>query len=289
MPPAFALRVRPLAVLVPTLALPAAPALAQPSDSATRVEPAPSLLSLERQPVPWTIELAPIVWGAAIEGDFTLGGANEFDARDINADEPSISWGGRALLRAGKLSLHVEAFHLANDSDNQTASQTIAANALTIPRGSLVDWEFEFTNFKGAVGYAFEPFVKNDDVTAFLDLYAGFRYADLSWELASPGIGSTSTDNAWAHPLIGARLTLDLPYNFEFGLESDIGIQPLGEETSFAWEILVGFQWEPVENVGVRFGFRHISSNFESDSDNGDENDFDFFAAGLYGSVVVRF
>jgi opacity protein-like surface antigen len=66
-----------------------------------------------------------------------------------------------------------------------------------------------------------------------------------------------------------------------------VGGMPTGN-TSYSFDIIVGVQWRPVENVGVQLGYRALFFGLGS-GDGESEFNFDGSLQGLYGGLVVRF
>lgn len=232
-------------------------------------------------------EIMPIVWWSSLAGDLTIAPGASFDIRNFNADEPTLAAGAEARIDARKLTFAVSGFHRSDSATNAGVTDPVTAGTLNIPRGGTANWDIDLTGATATAGYRFDPLVDDEDVTLSFDVYAGVRYLDLRIDIRSAGSGALF-DEAWAMPIAGARLRLDLPYEFEALIELDAGYLPLGDTTLSSWEVFAGFSYHPTPNVGVRAGFRHLSIDYLDESGSGD-NKFDGFLAGLYAGVVIRF
>ncbi len=238
-------------------------------------------------PMELRAEITPIVWWSAIAADISIAPGDSFDVESIDADEPTFAAGAQARIDAQKLTFTLGGFHRSDDAGGVRTRDAIAAGSLVIGAGSRVDWDLDLTSVKATAGYRFDPIIDTERVTLALDAYAGIRYFDLNFRLTSPA-GVAAFDEQWALPVVGVRMRLDLPYEFDVLIETDLGYLPLGDTTATSWEIFAGVGYQPIPNVGVRVGFRHLSIRYTDDTGAGDE-EFQGFLAGLYAGVVIRF
>jgi opacity protein-like surface antigen len=78
-------------------------------------------------------------------------------------------------------------------------------------------------------------------------------------------------------------------YNrFTVDLQSEIGFQPVSDRTSWSWGVMVGGTWRPMENVGVRLGYRQLLFDLKNGAD-ADEFKFRGGMAGLFAGIELRF
>lgn len=212
----------------------------------------------------WTIRIEPMIWAPALRGDIKMPGAASIDVETLNADEVEISPAGRVAIRADKWSFLFRGFAFAVDED---------------------DADIDLAGFDLTAGYNIWTPIDDPDheVRLAFDLYGGARIHSLD-----ASIGASDSDNTWFEPMGGGRLNLDLPYRFGLNLSFDAGGFTSGEDSSFSWDITVGFTWMAMENIGLEIGFRHLQMDLV-EGDGTDEFEFDAALAGLFGSIVIRF
>lgn len=212
----------------------------------------------------WTIRIEPMVWAPALRGDISLPGTASIDVEDLDADENEISPAGRVTIRADKWSFLFRGFAFGVDED--------AA-------------EIELAGFDLTAGYnIWTPIDDSDnEVRLAFDLFGGARIHSLD-----ASIGAAENDNTWFEPIGGARVELDLPHRFGMNVSLDGGGFSSGEDSSFSWDVTVAFTWQPVDNVGLEIGFRHLQMDL-TEGDGANESEFDAALAGLFGGVVIRF
>lgn len=242
------------------------------------------------QTPPWTIRLEPMVWAPALRGDVGLPGGSTLDLETVEADENEIIPAGRATLRFDDWSVMFRGFAFGLDT-TATASNGFALGSGAIAAGDRVSTELDLAGFDLTLGYTiWTPIDRpQDEVRLAFDLFAGARLHSLDLSIAEAAGGAeSSADNTWFEPIGGVRLALDLPYRFALGVSLDAGGFSTGDDSSFSWDITVGFTWRPIENVGLEIGFRHLQMDL-SDGEGAREFEFDGALAGLFGAIVIQF
>lgn len=248
---------------------------------------------------PWLVQLEPMLWVPALRGDIQLPGGPAFDVEVIDLDENELAPAGELLIRADRWSLFFSGFGF-ESSGTERAQRAFRAGPIAVAAGAEVDYEFEETSFTLLAGYEVwqlpltEPAPGGGtqparDVRVAIDLLAGVRLYDISTRLTVVGGATAAASNTWTDILGGARVTMDFPYDTQLEVASTIGgFSDGGDNSSFSWDITAAFNWAPVENVALQFGFRHLSVDL-TEGENNNEFSIDTSLAGLFGSVVIRF
>lgn len=238
----------------------------------------------------WTIRFEPMVWAPALRGDFKLPASARVDVEAVGADENEIIPAGRFTMRAGEWSIQFRGFGFSLD-ELGTASEDLTIGGAALGAGDRVRTSIDLAGFDLTAGRAvWTPLEDTEaDVRIAFDLYAGARLHSVEASVRPEGGGASSrSDNVWAEPIVGGRMTLDLPHGFGVNVSMDAGGLPLGDDSSFSWDITVAFSWMMHDKAGVEIGFRHLQMDL-SEGSGADEFEFDAALAGLFGAVVFRF
>ncbi|MEM1423573.1 MAG: outer membrane beta-barrel protein [Planctomycetota bacterium] len=237
----------------------------------------------QRDPLAYRAAITPIVWWSALSAEIEIAPNASFNTQDFDADEPTIAVGGEARIDTERLTFALAGFHRSDDLDNIAVTDRVGP----IAPGSRADWEIDFTSVSFTAGYRFEDLLPEDDVGLRFDVYGGVRAFDVDFTIAS-GANTLGFDESWATPVVGGRMRLELPHDFDLLVDADIGFLPLGDTTTSTWSIFAGFGYHPTPNLGVRVGFRHLAFRYLDESGDADD-EFRGFLAGLYAGVVIRF
>lgn len=246
----------------------------------------------------WNAQAEAMLWFPALNGDLGLSDSVGFDIDLIDASEVRLAPAGQVTLRRGRWSAHADGFVFGLD-DEAVASTGFTLNDVTVEPGDNVRYDIDWASFTLAGGYRLfghdfqsdQPWctvaepeaIPADGVGVFIDAYAGARLHTLDFRLGSVADGLIiDRDETWIDPLAGLRLAVDLPRGFGFDLQSDLG--GFGVGSDFAWNIEVGFFWQPAPNLAAEIGFRHLQIDYERDDFN-----WDITTAGLFGAIVLRF
>jgi hypothetical protein len=194
--------------------------------------------------------------GAAIDGKAQLGPL-EVDV-DVSISDlfDALEFGAMAAYRAdnGTWSYTVDATFMALGG----ASKSESGNVL----GKL---DVDQLTLMGTVGRR---------VTPNLEALFSLAYFDLSTKLAvtttNPLTGETTTrragkDPSWVDPLVGLQFTAPLGERWRLGLRGDIGGFGVGSDLSY--QALATLRWEVNDKVGLFFGYRLISFDYEDGKD----------------------
>ncbi len=204
----------------------------------------------------WTHTLFVYGMGAAIDGKTQLGPlAVDVDV-SISDVFDALEFGAMAAYRVdnGTWSYTVDATFMALGG----ASKTEGGNVL----GKL---DVDQMTLMGTVGRRLTP---------NLEALFSLGYFDLSTKLlvktTNPITGETTTrragkDPSWVDPMVGLQFSAPLGERWRFGLRGDVGGFGVGSDLSY--QALASFRWAASDNVGLFFGYRLISFDYESGKD----------------------
>lgn len=254
-----------------------------------------------------TLSVEPSVWYVAPGGQIRFPSVaasltDDIRLENINMDSPRLSpfvelnvhsgsrWGG--TLRVVTMSANSRGF---------TTSSPMQFGDTALPGGTTASTSLDYLQAEAEVRYALYPYWRDEETTRStmhwdtldhrLDLVGGVRLLDFSLGV-SRDVSGVSTPVAAANStfvmpyagikgsvIIAEKLTIDLTTNFG-------GMAGLGHKQSFAWDILVGFQYHATPNLGVQIGYRQLLLRLnETDS----HLKWDGATAGLYFGFVGTF
>lgn len=269
----------------------AAPVLGQDAaDAAAAPTPSERSLKLEHPLQKYVVSLEPMIWAPGLRGDIKLPNSSKIDVETTDADESQIAPMGRATIRADRLSFQFRGFGFSND-DSGRAGDPFTLDGAAIGAGTRVENDIEVYSFDATVGWELPAVIDNqtEEVRLAFAVTGGARVTSIDMSIAPSGGGAgASLDNVWGMPILGGRMTLDLPHRLGLMVAGDVGWLPIDSEEAFSWDITVSFFWMALENVGIEIGFRHMQSDLE-DGEGARRGEFDAALAGLFGAVVIRF
>ena len=169
----------------------AAPALAQQAEAAPPGDR-------------WTVEVAPYLWAAALDGNATVGGIKadvDVPFSDLLKD---LSGGAMLLVSVekGRFGIGVNGLFARVSSDSDVGPIEIDATSDTgqlavAPYYRLVEWQYGVSSSGRPLRLVVAP-------------EAGFRITYMRTELEVRGGRTVDQSESWVDPLIGSRIGLDL-------------------------------------------------------------------------------
>jgi len=252
-------------------------------------------LGADPQEDDWIVQIEPMVWVPALDGDLTLpGGAGRADIGLLGLDENEATPGGELHFRSGRLRISLSGFGFLLDETAEAITAT-SVGGLDIDPGDMVRGEIDFVSAQAVGGWEIwrmdlprdRDRAQRRTVSIAVELYGGARFYDVDVSVATSA-GAASDDGAWVEPIVGGRLEVDVLDDFTLDFAVDGGLQPFGDRTSSSLDLIVGAHWRPWRHVAFQFGWRQILVDLES-GDGADEFGFDTSLAGLFGSIVLRF
>jgi hypothetical protein len=249
-------------------------------------------------PRPWRFSLEPAMWYVAADGDVKLPGGlsgsngQQIDLADLNLDSPRISPFFEVHGKADRWRASISGFALNTHGRESIAAFSGEFGGVSVGLGDAIEADFELSSIEVTLARtAFEDFTGAGPeglLRADLDVLGGVRLYDIGASIDAPS-GRASHDEIFIEPLVGVKLSLQLDPQATIDVQTSFGgFTNGGDRHSFTWDILAGFQWRPINDMGVQIGYRNIVVDLQSGEDPGT---FDYFGAlaGLYAGVVIRF
>lgn len=220
----------------------------------------------------WKHELAPYVWGSAMEGTTGIG--------DVTA-EVDLSFGD--IL--DNLEMGFMGMYRGTRDRFSVTVDTVYMGLGATERGraglAKADIDVDQLALAVAAGYA---------LTDSLVVQGGLRYNDVSAEVEVTGpLGNTAdaeTDESWVDPYLGVQYTMPLSEAWSLNLYGDIGGFGIGSD--FAWQGLVNLRWQFSERAGALAAYRYIQMDYESGSGSG-RFEYDMSISGPALGIVFTF
>jgi hypothetical protein len=123
-----------------------------------------------------------------------------------------------------------------------------------------------------------------------LEWLFGLRYINLDTEIViTPDLGpvvEADASKSWLDPVVGARWTQPIGKTWAFIGRADVGGFGIGSD--FAWQAVARFEWKVSDKVGVSFGYRALSADYE-DGEGVDRFTYDVVSAGPLAAVTFAF
>lgn len=251
----------------------------------------------------WTATVEPAAWFVAAGGSVKLprsaAGASEVKTQlsNLNMDSPVASPAGEINLRRGEWRIAVRGFSYSS-TNQATLGYTGQIGDIDFSPGTRVESTLDFAAFEleGAYNLTHADLGEMPGgrrrMYVDVDAVAGIRLYDVSWQVdrVSPGIGvsSDSADQFFWEPQVGAKFSMRLYEQFDIDVQLTGGALPLGDTSTFSVDVMAGFMWRPMENVGVQVGYRQLAFEL-SDGDGAEEFRYRGALAGLSIGVVFKF
>jgi hypothetical protein len=161
-----------------------------------------------------------------------------------------------------------------NPGDTLSSSMTFASGEIVAAHGLPVPASIDGT--------------KHAEFAVGLEAYGGVRFYDVTFDFEGTE-GSAHADEFFVQPIGGLKLTLSIIDQFTIDAQVGAGaFSEGGSKTSTSFDILVGFMWRPVHNVGVQIGYRLFIYDLK-DGQSESRFQYEGAVAGIYGGIVVRF
>ena len=196
----------------------------------------------------WTLELAPYLWVAGIDGDATIDG----EEYDLNSDFSDIidqtKCGGSIIFAAnrGQWVNFVQLDYLALENDD--VETRLSRSEVKIESDSLL--------LTATTGYRFTLGQRHS-----LDLMAGLRYVGLSAEIDDRQRSSNSSRDIY-DAVVMVRPIVQLAENWQLMPSFSIGTG----DTDLTWEVFPEIIYQPGE-WKFRFGYRNLNFDYEDGDD----------------------
>jgi hypothetical protein len=290
------------------LVLAAAAGAEPPGESAAGDPPVPDEKFWQRDDR-WTVRFEPAAWYAGLSGYVTLpqepttaGPSPETILGELNQDTGSrVTPFGEVNLRKGDWGISLRGFAFSS-FHTATLDYDWQIGDLPISDGDTISSEVEIINFDADVRYRVLPGPEGRvqpgryRARPRLEVLAGARFFDTSWTVTNPSLvvipedpmNSDSADEAFFHVVAGVKASLEMHDRFTIDAQLTAGGLPLGDQSSYSFDVLVGGTWKPWPNVGVQVGYRALFFWLQSGDGDG-QYDFHGTLQGLYFGVVAEF
>lgn len=278
-----------------------------PNDKGTITAPKYGLAPL------WQVQLQPSIWFTSPGGKLTMPGTSiagvadpeQIELDDLNVNSPRLSPFGKVHLRWKNWQLGLMGFGYSIDRDTGFNRDARIGDLFVAP-GDTLRTSLDFSSFEAVGGYRLleSNLVRGNDgyanVIASLDGLFGARLYDLDYEVTMtpgpspragplvPPVTTTTADEFFAEPIVGLKGELEIYESVTVNVQLSAGYGPWGDNESLSWDVIAGFAWRPMENVGIQIGYRQLAFRLKS-GDGAEEFKHNGSLAGLYFGLFVRF
>lgn len=219
------------------------------------------------QDVPWGFEVTPYLWAGGIDGDVTVRG------HKVDVDRGFDDLTDRLDVMGSLLSVGYRNHFVVWTQLDYVGTDTDELDADEQPAGGQARLESDFFAATLGFGYIFgEP-----NGRRHLDLLLGAKYLSVENDLTLAGIGQFKRDRDYLDPVVIARPSFRLSERWRFNPTISVGG---GVDADLIWELQPQIQFQINDNLGLRFGYRNLYYDLESE--NG-ANKFD----GSYRGLVI--
>jgi hypothetical protein len=220
----------------------------------------------------WKHEIAPYLWGSAMEGTVGIGDISaeaEMSFSDI-LDDLEFGFMGSYRASRDRYSITVDAIYMGLGVTERG------------PGGALkADIDLDQVGLEADFGYA---------VAERFTLFGGLRYVSLDADLRVTGpLGnelSASEGQDWVDPVIGAIYSWPLAEAWTLNLRGDIGGFGIGSD--FAWQGMATLRWQFSPRSALGIAYRHLDMDYE-DGRGQDYFKYDMATSGPAMGVIFTF
>lgn len=262
-------------------------------------------LAQEEAPIPearvrWEASIEPAAWFASAGGSLKLpgaGGSGKTQLSAMNMERTHLTPTGEINLRRGDWGAHVRGFAF---STTNTATGTLGApiGDVVLTGSDSLESTLDLSAFEIEGTYRLWRVDRSPrdggghKLHVDFDLVFGARLYDVDWVVnrltAGPSPSMDRTSETFLEPLLGAKLSMEILEQFDIDVQLTGGGLPIGDHSSISLDIMAGFAWRPIENVGVQAGYRQLAFQLE---DGSGTEEFRYWGAvaGLYFGVKFLF
>ncbi|MFN0131602.1 MAG: hypothetical protein ACKVW3_03570 [Phycisphaerales bacterium] len=245
----------------------------------------------------WTIRFEPSVWYVAPSGRVLLpgspGGTDSTRLESLNLDSPRLSPTGELHVRSESWRFGLLGTYFEINGRETLADEPGQIGGVPVNTGDALRSSLSFFSLEATASYvlptpdwlAGKP---GDRFRARGEVLGGLRLYDVDFDIDTLG-GPVGGGGFFVEPLVGTRFTMDLFESVTIDFQATLSGFPGGSGREvYGFDLLVGFMYRPVENIGIQIGYRQQAFGLASGQD--DEHfDWRGAMAGIYGGVVIRF
>ena len=195
----------------------------------------------------WKHELAPYIWGSAMEGTVGVGDITADAEMSFSDIVDNLEFGFMGTYRASRdrYSITVDALYMGLGATEKGPGGVLKADIDVDQIGLETDF-----------GYAL-----NERFT----LFGGLRYVSLDADVRVTGpLGnelSGSEGQDWVDPLVGAIYSWPLADEWTLNLRGDIG--GFGVGSDFAWQGMATLRWQFSPRTSLGVAYRYLDIDYE--------------------------
>lgn len=250
-------------------------------------------------PTNWHVQFEPMVRYIGPAGDLRLPGGTtrgeKIDLADLNLNGPRLMPGYDLSVRNGPWRLNTIGLFYDIEDQIAAADTAFTLGSLAVSPGQLtsVDLTYMQQDFRVARTVLDAPLSARSDgpghkVRVRVDAEVGLRLYDFEFDFENLETGERSSiGRTFLEPHLGAKAAFHVHERATIDLYTNFGFWPIDKE-AFSWDIGVGFQWRPVENVGLQIGYRSTIFLLQEGSGAGE---FEWAGSfqGLNAGIQIRF
>jgi outer membrane receptor protein involved in Fe transport len=220
----------------------------------------------------WQHEIAPYVWGSAMDGTVGIGDVTAEADLSFSDIVDNLEFGFMGTYRASKdrYSITFDALYMGLGVTQEGRNGLLKGDIDVDQIGLAVDF-----------GYA---------LSERFTLLAGLRYTDLDTQIKASGpLGNTLSgedQQSWVDPVIGAKYSWPLSDRWSATLRGDFGGFGVGSE--FAMQGIATLRWQVSPRTGVLLAYRYLEMDYE-DGSGDDFFMYDMTISGPAMGVVFTF
>lgn len=204
------------------------------------------------QETPWGFEVTPYLFGGGIEGDVKVRGREVEVDRGFDDLLDRLDFSG-SLLSVGYRDHFVvwtQLDYIATDTDELDADEQPASGNVRL----------ESDYFAGTLGLGY--IFGDASARRHLDLLLGAKYLRIENDLTLGNLGRFDREQDYLDPVLIARPSFRISERWRFNPTIQIGG---GVDADLIWELQPQFQFQINDNLGLRFGYRNMHYEIESD------------------------
>jgi len=195
----------------------------------------------------WKYEIAPYLWGSAMEGTAGVGTVTAETSLSFSDIVDNLEFGFMGTFRAStdRYSITFDAMYMGLGVTEKGPGGVLKA-----------DVDMDQAGLEADFGYAL-----SDRFT----LLAGLRYVDLDTQLKVSGplgnVLSAREKQSCPISVIGARYEWPFADQWSLNLRGDIGGFGIGSD--FAWQAIATLRWQLSPRTGLALAYRYLAMDYE--------------------------
>ncbi len=221
----------------------------------------------------WEFTVSPYFWAAGIDGDVKLRGLEAEIDVDFSDVWDALECAGSVHIEArkGKWGFILDPLYMDLSVDKDLTPATAELD--------LTMWTVEFGGL-----YRLAEWYGTSDRASRVDVLVGGRYWDVEQDLQIGPLSSTS-DEDWIDPFIGARLVVQMKDWLALRVRADIGGFAVSSSASeLTWNIFAGPVFTLSDSLDIVAGYRWLDLDREDGAD-----ELDVTLSGPMIGALIRF